>query len=212
MKNRGKYAIIFLFLLLTSGFVFVDEHFSKGAPPSNLEKLPLMIGEWRGTNFPVEERIKHILETEYIMNRDYVNRDGRHVFLSVVYYPDNKIGFHNPESCNVGAGSHIVHKDVQSLMIERPDGGSEIFKVNRLILSGERGDKVILYFFVSGDYMTSDYFKFRLHMMKQQMGFRTPSGAQIQIHSTIESDSETTVRIIAEFLRLLKPILPQYAL
>ncbi len=211
MKNTGKYAIVFLMLLLTSGFVFIDDHFSKGAPPANLEKLPLVIGEWRGRALAVDDRVKCILETDYIISRDYADQDGRHVLLSVVYYPDNKIGFHNPESCNVGAGSHIVQKDVQSLTLESPNIAPEEFRVNRLILDGDRGRKVIGYFFVSGDYMTCDYTKFRMHMMGQQMGFRTPSGAQIQIHSEVRSDIKTTEKIIADFLRVLKPILSQYA-
>jgi EpsI family protein len=197
-------------LVITAGFVFIDGSLSKGVRTVNLDKLPLTLGEWQGKSFPVEERILRILETEYILDRDYVNGDGRHMFLSIVYYPDNKIGFHNPESCNTGAGSKIIKKDVQSINNVKSGGLSEDFKVNRLILQRMQGDKVILYFFVSGNYMTHDYMKFRLHMMKQQMGFRRPSGAQIQIHSTIAPDLKTTLPVMEDFIRNLAPILPDY--
>jgi hypothetical protein len=73
-----------------------------------------------------------------------------------------------------------------------------------------QGDKVILYFFVSGNYITHDYLKFRLHMMKQQMGFKRPSGAQVQIHSTIGPDLKTTVSVMEDFIRYLAPVLPDY--
>jgi EpsI family protein len=210
MKKTKNYLILFIMLVITAGFVFIDGSLSKSVQTIDLEKLPLTLGGWQGKSYPVQERILQILETEYILDRDYVNGDGRHMFLSIVYYPDNKIGFHNPESCNTGAGSKIIKKDVQSINNVKSGGLSEDFKVNRLILQRMQGDKVILYFFVSGNYMTHDYMKFRLHMMKQQMGFRRPSGAQIQIHSTIAPDLKTTLPVMEDFIRNLAPILPDY--
>jgi EpsI family protein len=209
MKTK-KYIILFILLLITAGFVFIDGSLSKGVGTINLEKLPLTFGGWEGKSYPVQERILQILETEYILDRNYVNGDGRHMFLSIVYYPDNKIGFHNPESCNTGAGSKIIKKDVLSMKNNKTDIRSEDFKVNRLILQRMQGDKVILYFFVSGDYMTHDYKKFRLHMMKQQMSFRRPSGAQIQIHSNIFPDLKTTIAVMEDFIQNLAPKLPDY--
>jgi EpsI family protein len=210
MKKTKNYLILFILLVITAGFVFIDGSLSKSVQTIDLEKLPLTLGGWQGKSFPVQERILKILETEYILDRDYVNGDGRHMFLSIVYYPDNKIGFHNPESCNTGAGSKIIKQDVLSIKNNKTDVRSEDFGVNRLILQRMQGDKVILYFFVSGNYMTHDYLKFRLHMMKQQMGFRRPSGAQIQIHSTVAPDLKTTLPVMEDFIRNLAPILPDY--
>jgi EpsI family protein len=210
MKKTRNYLIVLILLLLTSGFVLMDSTLSRSVQGIDLEKLPLTFGGWRGKSYPVEERILQILETNYILDRDYVNGDGRHVFLSIVYYPDNKIGFHNPESCNTGEGSKIIQKDVLSIPKQNPATQLDGFKVNRLILQRMQGNKVILYFYVSGDYMTHDYLKFRLHMMEQQMGFRRPSGAQIQIHSNIVPDLKTTISAMEDFIRILAPRLPDY--
>lgn len=205
MKQNRKYLILLFLLLIAGGFVLIDNRLSRGVRPVDLNKLPLAIGGWSGKTFPVSERILKILETEYILDRDYVNEQGRHIYLSIVYYPDNKIGFHNPESCNTGEGAKIAKKDVL------PIGKNEsALKVNRLIMERTQGNKVILYFFVSGDYITHDYFKFRLHMMKQQMGFRRPSGAQVQIHAVIGQDLQTTISIMEDFIRNLAPHLPKY--
>lgn len=209
MKTK-KYVILFILLVITGGFVFMDAIVSKSTGSIHLEKLPITLGGWQGKSFPVEERILQILETEYILDRDYVNREGRHVFLSIVYYPDNKIGFHNPESCNTGAGSKIIQRDVLSIGKQDPTNPLNGFKVNRLILRQMQGDKIILYFFVSGNYMTHDYKKFRLHMMKQQMGFRRPSGAQVQIHCNVVPDLKTTIPVMEEFIQHLVPRLPEH--
>jgi|GEM_PF-1972810 len=211
MKNREKrYLIVSVLLLVATGFVFADTCLTENAAPIDLEKLPLHIGAWQGQAFPVEERIKNILQTDFILSRDYTSQKRRHVFLSIVYYPDNKIGFHNPESCNAGAGSRLIRKDIKSLKVGKSFAPSGDFRVNRLLMERAKGNKIILYFFVSGDYMTCDYLKFRLYMMKQQMGFRRPSGAQIQIHSNIDSDSEITISVMEDFIRALLPLLPGY--
>jgi len=210
MKKTKNYLILFILLVITAGFVFMDSSLSKSVGTIDLEKLPLTLGGWQGKSYPVKERILQILETEYILDRDYVNGDGRHLFLSIVYYPDNKIGFHNPESCNTGEGSKIIQKDVLSIGKQNPTNQLDDFKVNRLILQRMQGNKVILYFFVSGNYMTHDYKKFRLHMMKQQMSFRRPSGAQIQIHSNIVPDIKTTIAVMEDFIQNLAPRLPDY--
>ncbi len=209
MKTRN-YLILLILLAVAAGFVFADARLSRDVRPVDLNKLPLTVGNWAGKSYPVQERILRILETEYILDRDYVNIEGRHVHLSIVYYPDNKIGFHNPESCNTGMGAKIVKKDVQSINNGNINIETKDLKVNRLILERTQGDKVILYFFVSGNYITHDYLKFRLHMMKQQIVFRRPSGAQVQIHSVIGRNLNSTMPIMEDFIRNLAPLLPNY--
>jgi EpsI family protein len=211
MSGRKKLSIILSLLAVAAAMVFIDDRFSTGAVPVNLNLLPVQIGEWKGRNYPLDERIMQILGTEYILDRDYTNNRGSHVYLSIVYYPDNKIGFHNPESCNTGEGSKIIKRDIHSIGSARIVLASENgFKVNRLILERTRGNKAIFYFFVSKNYVTHDYFKFRLHMMKQQMGFRRPSGAQVQIHSAIAPDLNGTMSEMEDFVRNLAPLLPDY--
>ena len=151
----------------------------------------------------MEERIERILETKNLFFRDYINGEGKHVFLSVVYYVDNKIGFHNPESCNTAVGSYVVKRDVLDLHLERPLSNSEVFSVNRLIMGGIKTDKVILYFYVAGNHLTHDYLKFRLHLLKQRMAFQRPGSAQIQLHSDVELGTDGTTAIMVNFLKEL---------
>ena len=211
MEKRKKLSIILLLFVIAALMVFIDDRFSTGAVAVDLNQLPAQVGEWKGKSYPSDERIMRILGTEYILDRDYANQEERHVYLSIVYYPDNKIGFHNPESCNTGEGSKIIRRDIHSIRNGKTGEASENeFKVNRLILERTSGDKAIFYFFVSGNYMTHDYFKFRLHMMKQQMSFRRPSGAQVQVHCTIGPDLKGTVSVMEDFIRNLAPLLPDY--
>jgi EpsI family protein len=202
-----RYLTVFLVLLITSGFVFVDDRASKSAPQDRIVEIPPIVGEWRGRDMPVEERIERILNTNQLLFRDYINGRGKHIFLSVVYYVDNKIGFHSPESCNTGAGSYVVKRDVLDLPLEKSLSNSEVFPVNRLVMRGTKTDKIILYFYVVGNYLTGDYLKFRLHLLKERMAFQRPGCAQIQLHSDVELGTDSTTAIMANFLKELVPYL-----
>jgi EpsI family protein len=210
MEPTKKLLILCALLLLTGGFVFVDERISSGLVAVNVvEKLPLSLGGWRGTAFPVEQRVKDILDTEFIISRDYMDQGGRHVFLSMVYYPDNKIGFHNPESCNTGVGMKVL--DNRLVPLRLPVGSPDRdLVVNRLVLGTEDPVKVIYYFYVTAAAMTGNYPKFRWEMLKQQLAFKRPSGAQVQIHLPVGGSVEETLPLTEEFAAALVPVLKGY--
>ncbi len=210
MDTSKKILILCLLLLVACGFVFIDDRLTRGDNIVNVvEKLPLTLGEWRGNSFPVDDRVKEILETDYIVSRDYANPFGKHVFLSVVYYPDNKIGFHNPEACNTGVGMKVLDNRLVSLKLPEI-GNSRELVANRLILGMSEPNKVIYYFFVTGKSMTGNYPAFRWQMLKQQLAFRRPSGAQVQIHVPVGESVEATQALAERFAAALVPVLQGY--
>lgn len=210
METSKKILIISILLLVACGFVIADSRLSRGSHVVNVvENLPLSLGEWRGSVFPVDERIKDILDTDYIISRDYSNPAGRHVFLSIVYYPDNKIGFHNPESCNTGIGMKVLDNRLVPLALQGA-GESRKLVVNRLILGMNEPTKVIYYFFVTGTAMTGNYSEFRWEMLKQQMAFKRPSGAQVQFHVPVRDSVEATRPLAEAFAAALVPVLQGY--
>lgn len=199
-----------MLLLAACGFVFVDGRLSRGDHVVNVvEKLPLSLGEWRGYEFPVDDRVKEILETEFIISRNYTNPAGKHVFLSIVYYPDNKIGFHNPESCNTGVGMKVLDNRLVPVVVPGAEGRRNLV-VNRLVLGMGGPSKVIYYFFVTGTAMTGNYPEFRWEMLKQQLVFRRPSGAQVQIHVPVRESVEATLPPMEAFSAALVPVLQGY--
>lgn len=203
---KKKVLVVFLLLLVTSGFVYMDTRLSSGTVTLDPSRLPLALEGWRGTEFPVDARVKEILDTEYILSRDYMNRAGEHVSLSLVYYPDNKIGFHNPESCNTGVGMKVLGRSMAPLGI----GRNRTIEVNKLLLGSSEPVKALYYFYVTGAAMTGNYPRFRWEMMRQQMAFRRPSGAQVQIHVRIPDGKDTTYPLMEDFARALIPALTRF--
>ena len=205
-----KAITILLLLLATSGFVLLDSHLANKPVTVNLEKFPLAVGEWRGTPYAVEDRVKALLDTEYILSRDYVSPQGDHVYLSLVYYPDNKIGFHNPESCNTGVGMKVLEERLVPLTVPLAGGRQQQIELNMLVLGREEPTKVIYYFYLTGDAMTGKYSTFRWEMMQQQMRFKRPSGAQVQLHIPIRGSKEDTRKLVENYMTSLAPVLISY--
>lgn len=203
---KRKVIVVCVLLLVTSGFVYLDARLSSGTVVLDPARLSLALEGWRGTEFPVDQRVKEILDTEYILSRDYMNRSGEHVSLSVVYYPDNRIGFHNPESCNTGVGMKVLGRSSVPLAI----GGDRTIEVNKLLLGSSEPVKAIYYFYVTGKAMTGNYPRFRWEMMRQQMAFRRPSGAQVQIHVRIRDGKDTTYPLMEDFAHALIPALTRF--
>jgi EpsI family protein len=205
-----KAIIILILLLATSGFVFLDNHLAGKPVTVNLEDFPFTVGNWRGTPYFVEDRVKELLETDYILSRDYVSEKGEHVYLSLVYYPDNKIGFHNPESCNTGVGMKVLEERLVPVTVGLGVGKQKQINLNMLVLGHEEPTKVIYYFYLTGDAMTGKYSTFRWEMMQQQMRFKRPSGAQVQLHIPIRGNVEDTRKLVANYMTSLAPVLLSY--
>ncbi len=202
--------IIVLLLLATSGFVMIDSYLANKPVTVNLEDFPLTVGDWRGTPFIVEDRIKDLLDTEYILSRDYEGPQGDHVYLSLVYYPDNKIGFHNPESCNTGVGMKVLDERIVPVTVTLKDGRQERIDLNRLVLGITEPVRVIYYFYLTGDRMTGKYSTFRWEMLQQQMQFNRPSGAQVQLHIPVKDSVEATRDVASRCMNSLAPALTSF--
>src|SRR3990167_4372450 len=58
--------------------------------------FPKEIGEWKGTDLPIEENVYQILETRNLFIRDYKNAKGDSVYLYIVYSEGNPKINHPP--------------------------------------------------------------------------------------------------------------------
>lgn len=199
--------IIVLLFLVTSGFVMLDSRLANRPVTVNLEDFPFTVGDWRGTPYLVEDRVKDILDTDYILSRDYTSPQGEHVYLSLVYYPDNKIGFHNPESCNTGVGMRVIENRIVPVTVTSEGGKQEQIDLNMLVMGHAEPVRVIYYFYLSGDRMTGKYSAFRWEMLQQQLQFKRPSGAQVQLHVPVRGSVDATRDVVTRYMNSLAPAL-----
>jgi len=171
----------------------------------DMSKIPLNIGEWQGEDIAIDKKTKDILETESVLMRKYVKGENS-IWLAIVYYKDSKVALHLPESCYTGQGSHIVKRETEEIYIP----GLKSFYTNKLILKGNKGNQVILYYFETGDIRTNSYQTLRWQMMLNKLKSRSNSGALVRFSTLLQQDSDESIKILKQFIKEIGKLLPNY--
>ncbi len=108
-------AILTSFLMCLSGLIYrVMAAPSKKEPldPRVAEHFPTQIGEWRGEDVPVDDRIRDVMDVDAYVSRQYSRRNGSESVS--MYFPCGtdaaELLQHIPENCYVGAGWTLVDR------------------------------------------------------------------------------------------------------
>lgn len=172
----------------------------------DISKIPLNIGEWQGKEIPIDKKISAILETSSILMREYSNGKDS-VDLAIVYYKDSRVALHLPESCYTGQGSHIVKRETEEISTL----GLKDFYANKLLLKGNKGNQVILYYFETGSMRTNSYLALRWQMILNKLNSKRTSGALVRFSTvTTENSIANNLEILKKFIREIGSLLPNY--
>jgi len=206
--QRFSLRLICLIIILTcsTGLVFLRKNKIQPAVSGiNITGIPLKIAGWIANEHSVQEETKAILETEAVLIREY-KKDGQSIWLSIVYYRDSKVALHLPESCSVGQGSFIVKKQE----VKVSDHQRKEFSANKLVLNGNKGNQVIMYYFETNGLKTASYGAMRWTMMMSHIKSKTSSAGLIRVSALVDETEEKTSSILRNFLTDASPIFTKY--
>ncbi len=209
MKNfSNKYILVILMLAATTCIVSALQYNSSQDAESGratLQSIPLQIGEWQGFDMPLDEKVYEILETRAIIHRNYVNRKGETVLLSIVHYHDTKVDFHAPAACLGGRGEH-TEKYTKNVMISSARNPYNL-EIAEILASNANGKSVSYYFYKAGTFMGQNYFKMRLHLAKNSLSRGDKSGSLIRFSGYLgnEDDQQKIEKLIESFMQTIIP-------
>lgn len=84
---------------------------------ARLDRVPVAIGDWEGTNFELDQRQLEIGQIDGYLARRYRNRqDGREVTVLLVCGLPGPIAVHTPDICYAGAGYTPMAPPVSELV------------------------------------------------------------------------------------------------
>ncbi len=206
-----RYLIAAILIAATAAVVSALQYNSSqdegAAGRSFLQKIPMQIGKWKGYDVPLDEKVYEILETRAIINRNYVNKAGKTLQLSIVHYHDTKVDFHAPEACLGGRGNH-TKKFVKKIPIKR-DGNSSTLEIAEILASNESSNSVSYYFYQAGDFMGQNYIKMRLNIAKNRLFHKNKSGSLIRVSGYLgaEDNQQQEEKLIESFMQKLIPVI-----
>ena len=165
--------------------------------------FPKQIGEWVGTDMPIDERSYEILETRNLFIREYKNPQGDIVYLYMIYSEDNRKVSHPPEVCLLGSGITIADKTTIQL--------SAAVKATRLVVEKADTREEVIYWFKAGNLQTDKYLTQQLKIVIDRLSGKRTAGAMIRMTSSIKDDNEkATIDLMKSFYAQIQPLLERY--
>jgi EpsI family protein len=197
LKSRAIAVIVLLGLAaFTSAMMLYPHRMDRGTLKAT--QLPIELQDWVGREMPVEDYVKRILETDDVIQRNYVSPKygNAQVQMAVVFSADNRRVAHPPEVCYRGAGWEVVDKRVIAREGLPP--------MVRVLFSAGSGHKDLVYYcYKAGNQMTANYYRQQLNIAAGQLCGRSTASALIRFSTSVgTSDADAEVYLQA-FMRLM---------
>ena len=125
-----------------------------GWATGGLEDFPRRVGEWRGEEVEVPDRIYEVLGTRNVLTRLYRRDDDRTpINFQVVLARQMRRRTHPPEQCYTGGGYRLTQSRVRLVQL---DDGSEL-SVREIVLRKGSERRIVWYFYKSGSHYRTSY-------------------------------------------------------
>ncbi len=154
----------------------------------HLAALPLIIGEWQGSDVPVGPEIVGWFDTPDVsVRRLYVDAQGRQVWLSFFGSRGRKsyaLFEHTPATSYPAAGWTLLDNSVEAVAVRRGQ-----VNVQKAVLEKDGERRVVLYWYLWSD-----------PRRDPEKGVLT-----VRLHAVTSGNESETLAVAASFLRLLFP-------
>ncbi|QWV91849.1 EpsI family protein [Geomonas oryzisoli] len=175
---------------------------------TNLEKLPMTIGDYRGIDDVFPELVYRELNADQHVYRHYRNADGQVVTLYIGYYGTAKGGRtgHNPYACLPGAGAAIVDTGTVTL---KQQGRPEPVPVNYVLARKDGASTVMLHWYqTAGTKVVATGWRQNLERFKGRVLRNRNDGAFVEVYmaapdAMVPSAKKTTGAFAEKVMNLL---------
>lgn len=211
MSNRS---FTFCLVLLLIAFGIVEIIHSRALPvvvQTNLEKLPLVIAGFQGTEDSFPETVYKILNADKHVYRHYRNQNGDQLELYIGYYGTAKGGRtgHNPYACLPGAGWTIVENGQVKIRSRHTPQGT---RVNYVVASKDGIRNVMLHWYQSaGTRVLATGLAQNLQRFKGRVFSNRNDGAFVRVSTLVnEQENSRAQAMVQAFAQEVLDLLPAY--
>lgn len=176
-----------------------------------LSDVPRVIGQWQGTDTPIDDETLHVLGNGRFLSRLYRAAERDQIIgLFIAYFPTQRTGstMHSPRNCLPGSGwmfeaSHYLY--LSDSMGKKQNVGEYV------IANGSNRDFVIYWYQAHGHSIANEY-KARFYMVADALRTNRSDGALVRVVTPIDPhESLTVAQTRAErFTEQLMPSLPRF--
>jgi len=212
---RPPHLIVTAGVLLGMLAVSMNVDFREKIPATKpLGLMPLTIGEWRGTRYPMDSVIASVLNlTDYAL-MDFKDPQGKEIDVYVAYNESQQKGksTHSPDSCLPGAG--WVFSVSGTVDMKVPGGGGPSMRVKRAFMEKNGARQVAYYWFPQRGRVLTNMFQLKAYAFWDALTQRRTDGALVRLVTPVydaenPEDAEARLQGFArQFVPILNGFLP----
>ncbi len=184
MSMYVRVALVSILLALTAAYVYLNPPADMAVGGGSLEKFPMVLGDWSGTELSFDEVVTEELNADDTLTRRYT-RGVDDVWFVVIFHQNERYGAHEPLVCYRSQGWTVVDQGTRTLRREVGD-----FDANWVAVESKGQTRLALYWwYTAGDLATGDRDRFMARMAASGILSNVTFGAFVRI-STVVRDGD----------------------
>jgi len=212
VKSHWRFVITAALLAITAVLLEARGRHESLPTREPLSSLPYQLGEWTGTDVPMQKDVLEILGPGDFLQRFYQSTQvGQpYVDLFLAYFPTQRTGdtIHSPKHCLPGAG--WLPTESRRISISLP--GRAPFEANRYVITKGDERELVLYWYWAHDRALASEYWAKFYLITDSIRLNRSDGSLIRVITPLlpnESAEVAQQRLLA-FAGEVVPSLDRY--
>jgi EpsI family protein len=181
MKSHWRFFVTAALLAATAIFLQARGHNETLPGREPLASLPYQLGDWTGTDVPMQQDVLEILGPGDFLQRYYENTSVSQPFvdLFLAYFPSQRAGdtIHSPKHCLPGSGWLPTDSGRVSISFS----GRAPFEANRYVIAKGDDRQLVLYWYWAHDRALASEYWAKFYLVTDSIRLNRSDGSLVRV-------------------------------
>jgi EpsI family protein len=181
VKSHWRFAVTVALLAATAIFLHARGQHETLPSREPLPALPYQLGDWTGTDVPMQQDVLDILGPGDFLQRFYQNTSipQPYVDLFLAYFPSQRTGdtIHSPKHCLPGSG--WLPTESGRISISLP--GRAPFEANRYLIAKGDDRQLVLYWYWAHDRALASEYWAKFYLVADSIRLNRSDGSLVRV-------------------------------
>ena len=212
MTSHSRFAAVAVLLAATALFLQARSRNEVLAAREPLTAFPHELGEWTGTDVPIQQEVLEVLGAGDFLLRVYQDSSRRqpYVDLFLAYFPSQRTGdtIHSPKHCLPGSGWLPVESSRVTLALPRHSP----FLANRYVIAKGTDRQLVLYWYLAHDRAVASEYWAKFYLVTDSIRLNRSDGSLVRVTTPLRPGETTDAAQarLTSFAGKFTPLLNQY--
>ncbi|HXJ89382.1 MAG TPA: EpsI family protein [Candidatus Binatia bacterium] len=201
-------------ILLAGTAIFLQSR-SRGEvfpPRQPLQSFPEQLGDWHGTDQPIDEEALQVLGPGEFLLREYEDQQAEEppVNLYIAYFKSQRAGdtIHSPKNCLPGAGWAPVRSN--RILVSMTNHAS--FPANRYVVARGELRRLVLYWYWAHDRGVASEYWAKYYLVTDSIRMNRSDGSLVRLMTDMApgESEKTAMQRMLPFAERILPLLNDY--